>query len=110
VTDLPGWVLATTAILAALGGGQTLLSAIKAYRAYKEGVRQREVDADERAIVRLERELAEMRIERAQDADHIRRLIEALGMAGIPIPPRVVGDRDTGTPRATEVGGASGRG
>lgn len=86
---MTGTVGAIVAILAAIGGVGGVVQLVKAIQSWRDGIRQREADADERAIQRLERELGEMRLERAQDADHIRRLIQALGTAGIPIPPRV---------------------
>lgn len=79
---------AVVAILAALGGGGFLIQVFNAIRSYREGAKLRETEADERLVIRLEKEIAELRLERAQDADHIRRLIEALGKAGIDIPPR----------------------
>lgn len=91
---MTGTVAAFVAVLAAIGGVGGIVQLVKAIQSWRDGVRQREQDADERAIVRLERELDEMRIERRQDADHIRRLIQALGTAGIPIPPREATERE----------------
>lgn len=82
-------VNAIVAILAAIGGVGGLVQLVKAIQAWRDGIRQREEAADERLYTRMEHDIEIMKIERAQDADYIRRLVQALGMAGIPIPPRV---------------------
>jgi hypothetical protein len=79
---------AVVAILAALGGGGFLLQAFAAWRSWREGIRQREEAADERLVARLERRIEILEMERAHDSEYIRALIEALGQAGIKIPPR----------------------
>ena len=76
------------AILAALGGGGFIIQAIRAFRDWRDGVKQREEAADERLVTRLEKRIDTLEIERRQDAEYVRRLIMALGRAGIEIPER----------------------
>lgn len=84
---------ALVAVLAALGGGGFIIQAISAIRAWREGVRQREEAGDERLLARYERRVDELELRVEHGEQYIRSLIEALGMAGIPIPPRDHGKR-----------------
>lgn len=79
---------AVVAILAALGGGGFLLQAFAAWRSWREGNRQREEAADERLVVRLERRIEILEMERALDSEYIRMLVQAVGELGGKIPPR----------------------
>lgn len=85
---IPVWVQALVAILAAAGGVGTMVQMVKAVQSYRLGIRQREEEADERLVKRLENRIDALEIERRQDAEYIRRLIMALGRAGIEIPER----------------------
>lgn len=82
-------VQAVVAILAAIGGIGGIVQLINAVKSYRDGVRQREDEAEERLVKRLEGRIDVLEIERKQDAEYIRRLIQALGTAGIEIPARV---------------------
>lgn len=81
-------VQAIVAILAAIGGVGGLVQLVNAFRSWRDGVRQREEQADERLTKRLEARIDTLEVERRQDAEYIRRLIMALGRAGIDIPER----------------------
>lgn len=87
------------AVLAALGGasaiGGAIVKIISTVRGYREGIRQREDEADERLVKRLEKTIL------AQDAtiqglrdrldaqgEYILELVTTLARAGVPIPMR----------------------
>lgn len=78
------------AILAALGGasaiGGAIAKIISTVRSWREGVRQREDQADERLVKRLEKKIEILEIKDAANTRYIRRLVMALGKAGIDIP------------------------
>lgn len=75
-------------VLAAIGGAGGIVQLIKAIRSWRDGIRQREVEADERLVNRLEQRIAALETRADLDNEYIRRLIEALGRAGIEIPSR----------------------
>lgn len=79
---------AVVAILAAVGGVGGIVQVIKAIRAWRDGVRQREDQADERLVKRLERRIESLEVRADLDQEYIRRLVSALGQAGIAIPSR----------------------
>lgn len=81
-------VQAIVAILAAIGGVGGLVQLFNAFRSWRDGVRQREDEADERLVNRLERDIEVLKIQTRADARYIRRLVMALGKAGIEIPDR----------------------
>lgn len=86
------------AILAALGGasaiGGAVTKIISTARSWREGVRQREDEADERLVVRLEKRVE--RLEKALDErdEYIAALVMSLGMAGVRIPARAKGPEE----------------
>lgn len=80
-------VQAIVAVLAAIGGIGGVVQVINAYRAYRDGVRQREDEAEERLVRRLEKDIEILKLQARADARYIRRLVMALGQAGIEIPP-----------------------
>ena len=86
MTGIPVWVQAVVALVAAFGGVGTMIQVLNAYRAYRDGVRQREDLAEERLMKRLEKKIEVLEIRSAADARYIRRLVMALGRAGIEIP------------------------
>jgi hypothetical protein len=81
-------VQAIVAVLAAIGGVGGVVQLVNAFRAWRDGVKQREEEAEERLVKRLEARIDRLELERAQDNEYIRRLVMALGTAGIPIPSR----------------------
>lgn len=85
--DLPDFIFG---LIVALGGAGGVVQVVKAIRSWRDGVRQRDLDADDRAIARLERYVE--RLESARDADtvYLGILITALASAGLPVPPRPV--------------------
>lgn len=86
-------------ILAALGGasaiGGAIAKIISTVRGYREGIRQREDEADERLVKRLERTIGEqgdeIKVLRGQihtQGEYILELVTTLARAGVPIPMR----------------------
>lgn len=86
-------------ILAALGGasaiGGAVVKIISTVRGYREGIRQREDEADERLVKRLERTIGEqgdeikaLRIQIHTQGEYILELVTTLARAGVPIPMR----------------------
>jgi len=88
MNQLPVWVNVVIALLAAMGGLGTFGQAVKWYRSYRDGIKQREVEKDERFIERLESRIEYLEIRDRMSTDYIQRLIEALGREGIAIPSR----------------------
>jgi hypothetical protein len=86
VSDLPGWAQVVVALVAAFGGTGALIQVVNALRAYRDGVRQREEEADERLVRRLEKDIEILKIQERANAAYIRRLVMALGRAGVEIP------------------------
>ena len=86
MSGIPVWVQAVVALVAAFGGVGTMIQVLNAYRAYRDGVRQREEEADERLVRRLERDIEILKIQERANAAYIRRLVMALGRAGVDIP------------------------
>lgn len=76
------------AALAAIGGAGGVVQIIRAIRAYRDGVRLREDEADERLVKRLESRILVLETRADLAADYERLLVHALGAAGIPIPSR----------------------
>lgn len=79
-------------ILGALGGataiGAAFVKAIRTVQSWREGIHQREDQAEERLVKRLEDRINRLEVRADADADYIRRLVHALGTAGIAIPSR----------------------
>jgi hypothetical protein len=84
--EIPVWVQALTAIVAAFGGVGTFVQLTKWYTSWRDGIRQREDEAEERLVKRLEKDIEILKIQTRADAVYIRRLVMALGRAGIEIP------------------------
>lgn len=87
------------AVLAALGGasaiGGAIVKIISTWRSWREGVRQREDEADERLVKRLEKtidrqddKIRELRAQKDAQAEYILELVTTLARAGVPIPMR----------------------
>jgi hypothetical protein len=86
-------------ILAALGGasaiGGAIAKIISTVRGYREGIRQREDEADERLVKRLEKTIIAqdevihaLRIRLDAQGEYILELVTTLARAGVPIPMR----------------------
>jgi peptidyl-tRNA hydrolase len=86
MSDIPAWVQAVVALIAAFGGVGTFMQIIKAWQAWRDGIRQREDEAEERLVARLEKKIEVLEIQAKADSRYIRRLVMALGRAGIEIP------------------------
>lgn len=84
--NIPVWVQVVVALVAAFGGTGTMIQVVSLYRAYRDGVRQREEEADERLVRRLEKDIEILKIQERANAAYIRRLVMALGRAGVEIP------------------------
>lgn len=78
------------ALAIALGGAGGIMQIVKAVKAWRDGVKQREDDADARAITRLERTVERLEKAREADAVYIAVLMTALASGGLPVPPRPV--------------------
>lgn len=76
-----------TGILAIIGPGG-IIQLIKAIKAWRDGIKQKETDADDRALARAERAIEKLEAERNADTEYIRQLMNALSKAGADIPPR----------------------
>lgn len=79
---------ALVAVLAALGGGGFIIQAIGAFRAWRDGVKQREEAADDRLLARYEKRVDELEIRVAHGEEYIAMLVQAIGEMGGKIPPR----------------------
>lgn len=90
---------AIIAVLAALGGasaiGGAIVKIISTWHSWREGVRQREDEADERLVKRLEKtideraaEIKTLRGDLHTQAEYILELVTTLARAGVPIPMR----------------------
>lgn len=88
MNQIPVWVQVIIALMAAVGGVGGFVQVLNAIRAWRDGVRQREEAADERMVKRLENRVVQLELKDDQNSEYIRLLIEALGAAGIKIPPR----------------------
>lgn len=86
-------------ILAALGGasaiGGAIVKIISTWRSWREGVRQREDEADERLVKRLEKTILSqdetihvLRARLDSQGEYILELVTTLARAGVPIPMR----------------------
>ncbi len=82
-------VEALVTILAALGGGGFLIQLLMFFRSWRDGVKMKAEEADERLIKRYEDRLSRLEVRADADARYIARLVSALGRAGIEIPDRV---------------------
>ena len=76
------------AVIIAVFGAGGLVQLVKAIRDWHQGKAQREVDAEERHITRLEKRIEELEHQHEADARRIEQLVIALGKAGIDVPPR----------------------
>jgi cytochrome c biogenesis protein ResB len=87
------------AILAALGGasaiGGAVAKIINTWRSWREGVQQREDEADERLVKRLEatiieqgKEIKTLRSQLNDQGEYILELVMAMARAGLSIPMR----------------------
>lgn len=83
---IPVWVQVVGALVAAFGGMGTVIQLIKAWQAWRDGVKQREDEAEERLVRRLEKDIEILKIQERANAAYIRRLVMALGRAGVEIP------------------------
>lgn len=81
-------VQAVVAILAAIGGVGGLVQLVNAFRAWRDGVKQREEAADERLLARYERRVDELELRVAHGEEYIGLLVQAVGELGGKIPPR----------------------
>jgi hypothetical protein len=81
-------VSAIIALLAAIGGIGGIVQLIKAIQSWRDGIRQRVDQAEEKLVQRLEGRIDRLEMRADLDAEYIRRLVHALGTAGIPIPSR----------------------
>lgn len=75
-------------LLAAIGGGGAILQLVRLIQAWRDGIKIREDEAEERLLKRYEVRIQALEYRADLDADYIRRLVHALGTAGIPIPSR----------------------
>jgi hypothetical protein len=101
---IPVWVQVVGYLVAAFGGAGTLLQLLRMYQSWRDGVRQRQDEADERLVSRLEKiieykdkviEDRDLRIAvlergRSSDGEYILVLVTALAQADQPIPMRPV--------------------
>lgn len=88
MNQIPVWVQVIIALMAAVGGVGGFVQALNAIRAWRDGVRQREEAADERLVLRLEKRIEVLEMERALDSEYIRMLIQTVGEMGGKIPSR----------------------
>jgi hypothetical protein len=86
MSNIPVWVQVVVTLVAAFGGTGTLIQVVSLYRAHRDGIRQREEEADERLVRRLEKDIEILKIQERANAAYIRRLVMALGRAGVEIP------------------------
>lgn len=89
------WYEGLVALLVALGGAGGLVQLVKAVRAWRDGVQQREAAPTERLVAHLEAQIAEFKqrlavLEEARDRDgaYITILSYTMAGAGIAVPPR----------------------
>src|SRR5690606_686473 len=101
---IPVWVQVVGYLVAAFGGAGTLLQLLRMYQSWRAGVRQRQDEADERLVSRLEKiieykdkviEDRDLRIAvlergRSSDGEYILVLVTALAQADQPIPMRPI--------------------
>lgn len=76
------------AAIVALGGTGGVVAALKAFFDYRSGIQNKEVNADERIMDRLENQLKKLQEDFDEERRYTNRLLNSLAQAGIAIPER----------------------